>query len=135
MDTAPGGKGDFRMRVPAAVAGVGNLGEVANDQSVQGFYVQSDCMAPRYLFGELVLVGGRRRAKVGDHVLVVLRHRSASDGMADCFLRKLSEIKGSRYVLTQYNPATPGDAVTEIEADEVEQLARVLAVEDLVNFD
>lgn len=89
---------------------------------VYAFYVPGNGMEPVYRAGDLVVLEGRRPARIGDDVVVHSIHEVSA------MMGRLARRMGSQIELEQFNPAQ----TVLIETSEISRTERVITVADLL---
>jgi phage repressor protein C with HTH and peptisase S24 domain len=112
-----GGTIDFARRTPA----------IAKNRGVYCLYVQGSSMAPWREEGQMIYVDPARPPRIGDYVVVQVKHPSAPEPTG-AFVKRLVGKTATKLKLTQLNPARDFD----IALERVAALHRVIGLEELL---
>jgi phage repressor protein C with HTH and peptisase S24 domain len=129
MGTAAGSLSDgaFEMNDGEPVDFVRRGPGIAHAKMVYALYVEGDSMAPWRRPGGLAYVDPARKARIGDHVLVVMDGPKHGE-RPQAYLKRLEKITAEKLVLSQYNPVCE----LVMDARRVKEMHRVLEWEEVL---
>jgi phage repressor protein C with HTH and peptisase S24 domain len=104
---------------------------LAARHDLRAYRMPTNSMEPRYLKGELFIVGTIRPPTIGDYVLVTLRNRDEDrrnpPATRDAMVRRLIGQTANRLDLEQYNPPRRHS----VNLDSIHAIERLVGVDEL----